>query len=95
MHRFALISVSILAVMGLGKPALAADLDGPPYDESYYERPAPPAVVERRIIEHHYYEAAPERRAYYSPGYAYVDDYRWRRRAFLGERYRWWHRHRY
>jgi hypothetical protein len=106
MHKLALISVPVVALMGLGQPARAADLDGPPVyrDEGAYERPGPPVVIEKRIIEHHYYEPEPEPEvrayyfappAYYAPGYRYVDGYPWRRRAFFGHHYRRWHAYRY
>ena len=105
MQRLALSSLALLA---LGTPAFAADLDGPVYGErdTYIERP--PVVVEKRIIEHRYYEPAPvysAPRVYYEPRVyttdAYYDrpyyGYRyayngWRPRYFYPRGY-YWNRH--
>jgi hypothetical protein len=105
MRKLFLLAIPIAA---LTMPAIAADLDLPPYRERdvVIERPSPPRVVEKRIIvEHHYYEPAPvyEHRVYVEPRYTaehviHVQPYRyayasWRPHYFFPHR-AYWHDHR-
>jgi hypothetical protein len=106
--RFVLKSASVIAAIGCwATPLLAADLDGPVYEERdrvVIERPAPRVIERERIIERYY--DAPGQEVYVAPSYYahrvyapyaynYYDGYRASRPAYFLARPHWWYGHRY